>query len=83
MRLLIKNDAEKFRAIRHNPSVFPFPAAHGIIWIRILCTIYKKQEEIEMENQQRNGKDAEMTIIDGMPATVLTGTTRTPQPWED
>lgn len=36
-----------------------------------------------MENQQRNGKDAEMTIIDGMPATVLTGTARTPQPWED
>lgn len=36
-----------------------------------------------MENQQRNGKDAEMTIIDGMPATVLTGTTHTPEPWED
>lgn len=36
-----------------------------------------------MEIQQRNGKDAEMTIIDGMPATVLTDTTRTPQPWED
>ena len=36
-----------------------------------------------MENQQRNGKDAEMTIIDGMRATVLTGTARTPQPWED
>lgn len=36
-----------------------------------------------MENQQRNGKDAEMTIIDGMPATVLTGTAHTPQPWED
>lgn len=36
-----------------------------------------------MENQQRNGKDVEMTIIDGMPATVLTGTERTPQPWED
>lgn len=36
-----------------------------------------------MEIQQRNGKDAEMTIIDGMPATVLTGTTRTPQPCED
>ena len=43
----------------------------------------QKQEEIEMENQRRNGKDAEMTIIDGMPATVLTGSTRTPQPWED
>ena len=24
-----------------------------------------------------------MPIIDGMPATVLTGTTRTPEPWED
>lgn len=36
-----------------------------------------------MENQQRNGKDAEMTIIDGMPATVLTGSMRTPEPWED
>lgn len=36
-----------------------------------------------MENQQRNSKDAEMTIIDGMPATVLTGTARTPEPWED
>ncbi len=36
-----------------------------------------------MENQQRNGKENEMTIIDGMPATVLTGTARTPQPWED
>lgn len=36
-----------------------------------------------MENQQRNGKDTEMTIIDGMPATVLTGSTRTPAPWED
>mgnify|MGYP006874320788 FL=1 len=36
-----------------------------------------------METQQRNGKETEMTIIDGMPATVLTGTTRTPEPWED
>ena len=35
-----------------------------------------------MHFEQRNGKD-EMTIIDGMPATVLTGTDRTPQPWED
>lgn len=25
----------------------------------------------------------EMTIIDGMPASVLTGTAKTPQPWED
>lgn len=36
-----------------------------------------------MEMLQRNGKETEMTIIDGMPATVLTGTDRTPQPWED
>lgn len=36
-----------------------------------------------MEMQQRNGKETEMAIIDGMPATVLTGTDRTPQPWED
>lgn len=36
-----------------------------------------------MDFEQRNGKDPEMTIIDGMPATVLTGTTRTPEPWEE
>lgn len=36
-----------------------------------------------MENQQRNGKDTEMTIIDGMPASVLTGTRPTPKPWEE
>ena len=36
-----------------------------------------------MKNGQTSNKDPEMTIIDGMPATVLTGTTRTPQPWED
>lgn len=33
--------------------------------------------------EQRNGKETEMTIIDGMPATVLTGTTSTPEPWEE
>ena len=44
---------------------------------------HKNVEEFKMETQQRNGKENEMTIIDGMPATVLTGTTRTPQPWED
>lgn len=48
-----------------------------------MFTIYKKQEEIEMEIQQRNGKDTEMTIIDGMPASILTGTDRTPAPWEE
>lgn len=36
-----------------------------------------------MENQQRNGKENEMTIIDGMPASILTGTDRTPAPWEE
>ena len=36
-----------------------------------------------MDFEQRNGKEIEMTIIDGMPATVLTGMTRTPEPWED
>ena len=36
-----------------------------------------------MENQQRNGKENEMTIIDGMPANILTGADRTPAPWEE
>lgn len=36
-----------------------------------------------MDFEKRNGKEAEMTIIDGMPATILTGKTRTPEPWED
>lgn len=36
-----------------------------------------------MDFEQRNVKEAEMTIIDGMSATVLIGTDRTPQPWED
>lgn len=36
-----------------------------------------------MDFEQRNGKETKMTIIDGMPATVLNGTDRTPQPWED
>ncbi len=34
-----------------------------------------------MKNGQTS--NTEMTIIDGMPASVLTGTTKTPQPWED
>lgn len=33
--------------------------------------------------EQRSSKEAEMTIIDGMPASILTGTDRTPAPWED
>lgn len=36
-----------------------------------------------MKNGQTSNKDSEMTIIDGMPASVLTGTAKTPQPWED
>ncbi len=36
-----------------------------------------------MDFEQRNSKETEMTIIDGLPATILTGTTRTPEPWED
>lgn len=36
-----------------------------------------------MKNSQTSNRDPEMTIIDGMPASVLTGTTKTPQPWED
>lgn len=36
-----------------------------------------------MDFEQRNSKETEMTIIDGMPATVLTGTAHTPEPWED
>lgn len=36
-----------------------------------------------MKNDQTSNKDPEMTIIDGMPASVLTGTAKTPQPWED
>lgn len=35
-----------------------------------------------MKNGQTSNKDPEMTIIDGMPS-VLTGTAKTPQPWED
>ena len=36
-----------------------------------------------MDFDQRNGKGTETTIIDGMPASVLTGTDRTPAPWEE
>lgn len=36
-----------------------------------------------MKNNQTISMDPDMTIIDGMPASVLTGTDRTPQPWED
>ena len=36
-----------------------------------------------MDLEQRNSKENEMTLIDGMPARVLTGTDRTPQPWEE
>lgn len=36
-----------------------------------------------MKNSQTFSMDPDMTIIDGMPASVLTGTQRTPQPWEE
>lgn len=36
-----------------------------------------------MDLEQRNSKENEMALIDGMPASVLTGTDRTPQPWEE
>ena len=36
-----------------------------------------------MDFEQRNGKEAGMTIIDGMPASILTGTGHTPAPWEE
>lgn len=36
-----------------------------------------------MKNHHVCNAEPEPTIIDGMPASVLTGTTKTPQPWED
>lgn len=36
-----------------------------------------------MDFEQRNGKEAEMAIIDGIPASILTGTDRIPAPWEE
>ena len=36
-----------------------------------------------MDFEQRNGKEAEMTIIDGMPASILTGTDHTTSPCEE
>ena len=36
-----------------------------------------------MKNGKTSNLDPEMTIIDGMLASVLTGTAKTPQPWED
>lgn len=36
-----------------------------------------------MNFEQRSSKEVEMTIIDGMPASILTGTDRTPAPWEE
>lgn len=36
-----------------------------------------------MDFEQRNGKEAETIIIDGMPASILTGIDRTPAPWEE
>lgn len=36
-----------------------------------------------MDFEQRNGKEVEMTIIDGMPASILTGTDHAPAPREE
>lgn len=36
-----------------------------------------------MDFEQRSSKEAETTIIDGMPASILTGTERTPALWEE
>ena len=36
-----------------------------------------------MKNGKTSNLDPEMTIIDGMPASVLTGTQPTPKPWEE
>ncbi len=36
-----------------------------------------------MDFEKRNDKEAEMTIIDGMPASILTGTDRAPALWEE
>lgn len=36
-----------------------------------------------MDFKQRSSKEVEMTIIDGMPASILTGTDHTPSPWEE
>lgn len=79
---LTKNGAEKIRAIRQILSVFCFPLAHGKIW-NVSCKYAQKKEESKMDFEQRNGKEAEMTIIDGMPASILTGTEHTPAPWEE
>ena len=36
-----------------------------------------------MKNNQTVSMDPDMTIIDGMPASVLAGTRPTPKPWEE
>jgi hypothetical protein len=45
--------------------------------------ILPKKEKNEMKNSQTVSMDPDMTIIDGMPASVLTGTQPTPKPWEE
>ena len=44
---------------------------------------FGNQEENKMKNGQTSNQDPEMTIIDGMPASILTGTDHTPAPWEE
>jgi len=79
---LTENGADFFCAIRQKISVFCFPTAHGKIWIINRRRAQKKGEN-KMDFEQRNGKGTETTIIDGMPASILTGTERTPAPWEE
>jgi hypothetical protein len=80
--VLTENGAEKICAIRQKISVFCFPTAHGKIW-NIRHKYAQKKGENKMDFEQRNGKGTETTIIDGMPASILTGTERTPAPWEE
>lgn len=43
--------------------------------------MYTILEEKEMGDEQIFGKD--LILIDGMPASVIDGTPRTPEPWEE
>jgi hypothetical protein len=76
---LTENGAEKFCAIRQKISVFCFPTAHGKIWIINRRRAQKKGEN-KMDFEQKSSKEVETTIIDGMPASILTGTDHTPAP---
>lgn len=43
--------------------------------------MYTILEENEMESEQIFGKD--LILIDGMPASAIDGTHKTPEPWEE